>query len=516
MKTALLLSAIFLSYHMAQAQGSQIELVHADTLANSVEIEDAAKLTGNVHFKNENLNLFCDSALFHQTNNWVRAYGRVQINQGDTLNLYSDSLYFDGNTNIGKLQSNVKIRDNTFKLNTDSLNFNTSTSVAYYTNYAFIQSNDEKLTLTSTKGTYFSKTKTFIFKDSVELVHPDYKVNSDTLEFRANEEDILIHGPSTIWLDSTTIETRKAIYHTLTDDMLLWQSATIFTSTQIIKGDSLWFNSETEDAKGYRHISIQDTLESIDLKSDFMTKTDSLIRLIGNAQILQYESSDTLGIQADTILQVTNTENNSSVQIAQSNVIIEQGELIGRCDSLYYNEKDSIIKLQKTPIIWRTDTELSADSIDVNIVEKKVNSMDLYQNAFVSIEHDSLHYDQCSGKFIKVSLDSNKIKEINIIENAETIYFPSEESKDSLTEKPIKTLKGVNYMLSNSITIRFEDSEIKKISFIDQPDANFKPLKNAKREDLFLKKFKSQKNLKPASILKKLSYFSDDSNLTAP
>ncbi len=515
LKTALILSAIFLIRN-AWSQSSQIELVHADTLASSGQIQNAAKLIGNVHFKNQNLNLFCDSALFHQTDNWVKAYGRVQINQGDTLNLYSDSLYFDGNTNIGKLQSNVKIRDNSFKLNTDSLNFNTSTSVAFYTNYAFIISNDESLTLTSTKGTYYSKTKTFIFKDSVELVHPDYRVESDTLEFHANEEDILIHGPSTIWLDSTTIITKKAIYHTITNDMQLWQKATIFTSSQMIQGDSLSFNSETENAKGYQNIFIQDTLENVDLRSDFMTKTANLIELIGNAQIFQYQSSDTIGIQADTISQFNDTLTKESIQIAQSNVIIEQGELIGRCDSLFYSEKDSIIKLQKKPIVWQTNTELSADSISINMIDKTVNSMNLFQNAFVSIEHDSLHFDQCSGKLISVSLDSNRIKKIDILENAETIYFPSEDTKDSITNHKNKVLKGVNYMLSNNITLIFENEEIEKISFIDQPDATFKPLKDAKKTDLFLKKFKYQKYLKPVSILKNLSYFSDHSNIESP
>ena len=87
---------------------------------NALRFVDAVKVKGNVQFKNQDIKLFCDSAFFHQDENWVRAYGRVQINQGDTLNLYSDSLFFDGNTNIGKLQSKVKIRDKTFKLNTDS------------------------------------------------------------------------------------------------------------------------------------------------------------------------------------------------------------------------------------------------------------------------------------------------------------------------------------------------------------------------------------------------------------
>lgn len=483
-------------------QKSQLELVHADTLENSTKYANAAKLTGNVHFKNQSINLFCDSAFFHQIDNWVRAYGRVQINQGDTLNLYADSLFFNGKTNIGKLQSNVKVRDNLFKLKTDSLHFNANTSVAYYTNHAFIKSNTTGLTLTSKRGLYRTNTKTFIFKDSVILNHPDYIVHSDTLEFKAIEEDILLHGPSTIWLDSTKITTKKGIYHTKTDDIQMWKKATVYSGNQVLQGDSLLFNNESQKATGYGNISIIDTLEKVNMFADYLQKEDSIVKLIGTAQIFQFQNKDTLAIQADTIIQKSFQKNDKSIQIAKSNVIIEQGELIGSCQLLYYSEKDSIIKLQKSPIIWRLNTEMTADSISIHTDKKTVKSMYLYQNAFVSIEHDSIHFDQCSGKFITVLLDSNKISEIFINNNAETIYFPNEASNDTITNEEIKILKGINYMLSNNITLYFQNGEVNKISFKQQPDASFKPIKNAKKEDLFLKKFKSQKSKKPSSISK--------------
>ena len=72
-------------------QQSNIELVHSDLLTNAKVFDNAIKVTGNVHFKHENRNLFCDSAYFHQTDNWIRAYGNVHLNQADTLNLFCDS-----------------------------------------------------------------------------------------------------------------------------------------------------------------------------------------------------------------------------------------------------------------------------------------------------------------------------------------------------------------------------------------------------------------------------------------
>ncbi|MFD1550976.1 OstA-like protein [Putridiphycobacter roseus] len=502
-KIALFISAIFL-FNFAWGQENQIELIHADKVTNSIEFFDAVKVKGNVQFKNQDIKLFCDSAFFHKTDNWVRAYGRVQINQGDTLNLYSDSLFFDGNTNIGKLQSKVKIRDKTFKLNTDSLSFDANQSIAYYSNYAFIKSTQNDLTLESTKGTYNSLTKTFTFKDSVKLLHPDYSVYSDTLEFNTLSEVIQIHGPSKILSDSSKIFTKKAIYQTKTDDIQMWDETTIHNPNQTIKGDSILYNSLTEYAEGFGNILLIDSLEKITLSSNYLYKKDSLIKLIGKAKILQYQSTDTLAIRADTIIQTGDRNKNNTVNIAYSNVILEKSGSLGICDSLFISQKDSIIKMKKSPILWKDNMEVSADSITMKLENDAIKNLYLYQNAFLSMEHDSLHYDQCAGKKMIATLDSGKVKLIEIIDNAETIYFPSETSKDSITQKEIKTLKGANYMISSKIYIYFLNEEISRIKFTEEPDAIFKPLKNAKQEDLFLKKFVDKKSKKPDRLLKKI------------
>ena len=134
LKALFLLSAFFVLSFGSQAQKSNIELVHSDLLTNAIVFDNAIKVTGNVHFKHENKNLFCDSAYFHKTDNWIRAYGNVHLNQADTLNLFCDSLFYDGNSKIGILRSNVRFRDNEFKMTTDSLEFDTDKNIGYYSN----------------------------------------------------------------------------------------------------------------------------------------------------------------------------------------------------------------------------------------------------------------------------------------------------------------------------------------------------------------------------------------------
>jgi lipopolysaccharide export system protein LptA len=482
------------------AQESNIELVHSDLLSNAKVFEDAIKVTGNVHFKHENRNLFCDSAYFHKTENWIRAYGNVHLNQADTLNLFCDSLYYDGNTNIGILRSNVRFRDNEFKMVTDSLEFDANKNIGYYSNWAVITSIKQEIKLTSKKGYYFANSKTFFFKDSVDVQHPKYHLEADTLEFNTEKEMVLFHGPTHITLDSTLIDCNKGYYDTKVDFVNLWQGATIHKDTSTtLYADSLTYDQSTDIAEGFYNVSVHDTIEHIQFKSDYIIKypNNESITLKHNARVYQYGKEDTLFFKADTIYQKTDSLSKNIIN-AINNVVIINGNAVGICDSIYYNEGDSIIKLRKTPIIWNEETQLSGDTIDMTLDNNNIDKIYLKKNALVITKHDSIHFDQLSGKEITANFVKNDIHEIFIDRNAQTLYYPSEESVDSLNNTT-KNLKGQNHLVCDQIYVYFKTSEVQKIKFIDKPEAVFMPLNQIPQKKLFLTNFNWKIELKPST-----------------
>ena len=54
-------------------------------------------------------------------------------------------------------------------MTTDSLEFDANKSIGYYSNWAKISSIHNDLKLTSKKGYYHANSKTFFFKDSVDV-----------------------------------------------------------------------------------------------------------------------------------------------------------------------------------------------------------------------------------------------------------------------------------------------------------------------------------------------------------
>ena len=502
---ALFLSALFVCLYSFSFSQQQIELVHSDEFVSASKFPGAGKLKGNVHFRTGNKNMYCDSAYFHKTENWIRAYSRVQINQADTLNLFCDSLYFDGNTNLGILRGNVRFRDNEFKMTTDSLEFDANQSIGYYTNWAIINSINQDLNLTSKEGYYYANSKTFFFKDSVEVNHPNYHLTADTLEFNTNTQTVYFHGPTIITFDSTIVYCRKGFYDTQNEKLNLWEGATIYQNhSTTIYADSLIYNQATDVAYGYQNVSIYDSTQNVQLKSNYLFKAEGnhQITLANNARIYKYTQKDTLILKADTIFQQVDSISDLTTNIAIHHVEIYQGEIVGVCDSIYFSENDSIIKMRKEPMIWRELTQLSADSIDAVLINDEIDKLQLFNHAFITTQHDSIHYDQISGKYINAYLDSSKIKKVEVTDLAQTIYYPIDNQKDSLGNE-VKTLMGKNHLLAEYITIHFINSEIQRIKFIKQAEASFFPIDQIPEKELYLSNFKWKIERKPLGVIPK-------------
>jgi lipopolysaccharide assembly outer membrane protein LptD (OstA) len=76
--------------------------------------------------------MYCDSVyLYTETNNF-RAYGNVHIVKGDSIEVFSDSLYHYGNKKLSMFRGNVVMLDKNVKLYTDSLNYDMMRNSAYY------------------------------------------------------------------------------------------------------------------------------------------------------------------------------------------------------------------------------------------------------------------------------------------------------------------------------------------------------------------------------------------------
>ena len=100
---------------------TKVYLEHANTLSFDKERNaDAQILNGDVCFRHDSSYMYCDSAYFFEATNSLEAFSNVRMEQGDTLFVYGNYLFYDGNTRIAYLRENVRMENGQVTLFTDS------------------------------------------------------------------------------------------------------------------------------------------------------------------------------------------------------------------------------------------------------------------------------------------------------------------------------------------------------------------------------------------------------------
>lgn len=166
---------------------------------------------------------------------------------------------------------------------------------------------------------------------------------------------------------------------------------------------------------------------------------------------------------------------------AHHNVKIFKSDLQGKADSLFYSSADSIIRNFVKPIYWGQGSQLSGDTIYMQLKNKKMDRMDVFNTAFVvNLEkNDSLHFNQMAGKHLRAFFKDSKIERVIDYGNAELIYW----KRDSTG------ISGMGHSFSSAIDAYFKNGDLIKTKFLTKPDENYTPLNKVQEDDKILKGF---------------------------
>ena len=122
----LILFVAFSTNAQQDTTGDKIQVIHADLLrferGNSNEIQ---YLSHDVLVKHKNTYLLCDSAIIED--NKMTAIGHVRIVEGDSLQIFGDSLKFDGEKGIADFIGKIVLKHKGQTLFTNLLQYNLKT-----------------------------------------------------------------------------------------------------------------------------------------------------------------------------------------------------------------------------------------------------------------------------------------------------------------------------------------------------------------------------------------------------
>ncbi len=216
-------------------------------------------------FSHDGAILMCDSAvLYGGERNYFEAFGNVHINQGDTLNIYSDFLNYDGNAKKAHLDKNVKLVDRENTLTTNILDYDMVAKIGTYTTGGKLVNKDA--TITSKEGYYFSNTRDAYFKVDVLVVTSEKTtITSENLRYNTGTNWTYFYGPTTIVNKEDKLYTENGSYNTKSENAMFGKKNLYTNGSRSLKGDSLYYYGKRGYGKAVKNITFKDTTDQTTL-----------------------------------------------------------------------------------------------------------------------------------------------------------------------------------------------------------------------------------------------------------
>lgn len=492
MRNTISFITLLLISNLLLAQKEVVEILSADELKPG-KTDDNQRLVGKVVLKYDDAKLYCDSAEINGKTNDFNAWGKVFINQANQMKAWGDSLIYLGAERKARLMGNVKMKSENSLLKTNILYFDRTNSIVYYLNGAHTTQDDSKIY--SKKGFYNTQTKYLKLKDSVSVINPDYQIKSDTLEYNTTSKTSYFLGPTHITLTNEQIYCERGFYNKTLEIGQFEQNATIKQEQQALLADSIYFDKNLSISEAFRNVELIDDKEGIHVKGQygFFNQADNYSFVTDDVLFAQGSSTDdSLYLVCDTLL--LKQQNDSSKNFfAYPNVKLFQAEMQAKCDSLAYNNSDSLIKLFDDPIIWNGESQLTGDSIQILSYDNKLQKLYINNNGFIVSLSDSTppRFDQIKGRNLVGHFKKGKLSVMDVLGNGQTIYYAKEDDGK---------YTGVNKAICSDIQIRFKDGKIDKIKFLTMPEATFYPLKDFGEEEQKLEGFNWRIDQRPKSL----------------
>jgi len=485
-----------------------IKIDHAKDLLRDAKIANGAeRLIGDVLLEDDSVLMYCDSAYVFPDNSF-NAYRHVHLKKQDTMDLYGDSLHYNGDTKRAEMFGKITFKQKKMILTTTHLIYSVDSSFAHYWNGGKIV--DTANILTSDIGTFSSRAGLASFKDHVLLVNKDYTIKCDTMDYSPNNKISYFHGPTHITSKTNFMYCERGYYNSRTGISQFWQHPYINGKKgEKLNGDQIFYDKVRDYGQVLDNVTLNDTTDNIVIKGDYaLYKGNNKTILVTCHALMEQEyDKDTLFLHADTLFGYnvsmsdtsTGTKSPPKLLLAYHHVRFFKNDMQGKCDSLSYDEKDSVMHMLYSPILWSDANQLTADTMKLYLRNKRLDKMDMRSNAFIisrdtlASKMDTLRFDQIKGKNMKAYFVDNKIHKVYVKGNAQTIYYV-------YTDNNTKVV-GANRADCSSMLIFITDNKIKTITFEDTPDATLFPIKEVKPTEFLLKNFSWHEKERPKSLL---------------
>ncbi len=407
----------------------KVELIHADSLTgrteNGVIIREAQ---GNVQFKQGNITVFCNSATQYPDQNKVDLRGNVKIYQ-DTLSLFTSRGVYYGNEKKATGEGGVTLKD-------------------------------PNATLRANSGVYFFDQAKADFQGDVIIINPEYRITSAYLTYLRNTEDSFAKGNVIVTTDSAIIKAENIDFFKRQFKTFAYEKVVINSDSTLIYSDTLTNFSDKKESYAAGNVRVESLNNNTILYGNILENYElrNYTKIAGRSKLVQIDKTnpDTLFIYS-SVMEAFRTK--PEYYIATDSEEIIRTNFYSKCGRGIYFKDSSKMAMEKEPIVWQDNMQITGDSIYAELPGNKLQSifvkkLDIPDSkaSFLISQGDSLfsdRYDQIRSRDISIFINDDKVDSIQAVSNASSIYFIYEDRKAN----------GINNSEGDNIYIYFDRAE---------------------------------------------------------
>ena len=382
------------------------------------------------------------------------------LRPNDTLDIYTDSLFYNTVSHVASFTSPTKIINNDGIINSSDGTYNTDTGEGKLYRHSSVRTISNNVR----RGGTVLAGDTLIYdrRTSIGEAFGNMSITDSVKQSKLSGD----YGYYNEIIDSAYV-TGRAL------------------AMEYSEGDTLYMHGTY----------ITSVLHVDTVRKEIKTKVPA--PAVADSALLDSLMSDTLAM--DSIeqkfiekVEIQETVDSTHIVTAWPRVRFYRTDMQGLCDSMVFIQRDSCLYMHRHPIVWNEGQQIFGNSIIVHVNDSTVDRANLPDFGFIAQEIEPGFYNQLTGKKMNAYFVGGQIDRLEVDGSVQAIFFPEE--SDS-------TINKMTQVESSFLNAWFKDGNIRRMKMWPASNGTVTPLYLARRSQLLLPKFEWYAPLRPTSPL---------------
>lgn len=454
------LTTNYLTYNMRSRVGTYTGGGRIVNQADTITSEKAwyFNQTQDAYFRHDvivrtpDVHIFTDTMRYNSDQKTTFFYGPTNLQGKDGENLYTEEGYYQTESELAEFYKNNLYTETTRFLRGDTLYYDGKLGTGRALGNVLFVDTADQFFLEGGIGLYQKEEESLL-------------MTSEPLLTMLTEEDI---GQDSVYMTADTLYSRVILlrdYVPLEFDLdreggaLEEESSEFDDIPEAVNEelepavrDSMSRDSVARDTLARDSLRSTQQLEA-ELVADSVLREQALMPTGGEADSLMNQAVASIQLTPDSAS--TDTTKTRIIK-AYKNVRLFKSDLQAVGDSLYYGYPDSMMRFYGAPMAWTQGSQLSGDTLYLQIKDEKIDNMLVVGRVFIAnTKGDSTKFNQIKGRKITGFFLDGELERVFVDGNAESVAFRENKAKTGFTEMHHNRSSRIKIMFANDELAHF-------------------------------------------------------------